>query len=107
MMTGSDLLWIEEINQGTGYANELWLEPAIGNTVNSIQLYLYGALRANVICLFNHHHHLFELLPSGKRYSYIKTRTTRFINTFYPKAITVLNSELNTPPETHVNTNMQ
>lgn len=48
MMTGSDLLWIEEINQGTGYANELWLEPAIGNTVNSIQLYLYGALRAKL-----------------------------------------------------------
>ncbi|KAL0150918.1 hypothetical protein M9458_053837 [Cirrhinus mrigala] len=39
-------------------------------------------------------HHLFERLPSGKRYRVIKTRTTRFKNSFYPKAITILNTEL-------------
>ncbi len=41
-------------------------------------------------------HNLFELLPSGKRYRSIKTRTTRFMNSFYPKAITItiLNTEL-------------
>lgn len=36
------------MNQGTGFANEFWLEPAIGNTVNSIQLYWNGALRAKI-----------------------------------------------------------
>ena len=35
--------------------------------------------------------YLFELLPSGKRYRSIRTRTTRFINSFYPKAVTILN----------------
>ena len=30
--------------------------------------------------------HLFESLPSGKRFRSIKTRTTRFSNSFYPKA---------------------
>ncbi len=39
-------------------------------------------------------YNLFELLPSGKRYRSVKTRTTRFINSFYPKAITILNTEL-------------
>ncbi|KAI2667379.1 RNA-directed DNA polymerase from mobile element jockey [Labeo rohita] len=43
-------------------------------------------------------HHLFERLPSGKCYKHgkqaIKTRTTRFMNSFYPKAITILNAEL-------------
>ncbi len=39
-------------------------------------------------------HNLFELLPSGKRYRSIKTRTTRFMNSFYPKAMTILNTEL-------------
>ena len=31
--------------------------------------------------------HLFESLPSGKRFRSIKTRTTRFSNSFYPKAV--------------------
>ncbi len=39
-------------------------------------------------------YNLFELLPSGKRYRFVKTRTTRFMNSFYPKAITILNTEL-------------
>lgn len=36
---------------------------------------------------------LFELLPSGRRYRCIKTRTTRLKNSFFPRAITILNSE--------------
>ena len=31
--------------------------------------------------------HLFESLPSGKWFRSIKTRTTCFINSFYPKAV--------------------
>ena len=42
--------------------------------------------------------YLFELLPSGKCYRSIRTRTTRFINSFYPKAVTILNSDLKINP---------
>ena len=54
-------------------------------------------------------HHLFELLPSGKRYKSIKTRTTRFVSSFFlPQRHH--HTELRTwkiTPETHVNTNNQ
>lgn len=45
---------------------------------------------------FHPAHHLFELLPSMKHYTCrsIKTRTTRFMNSFYPKAIIIMNSVL-------------
>ena len=33
--------------------------------------------------------HLFESLPSGKQFSSIKTRTTHFSNSFYPKAVQI------------------
>eukprot|EP00745_Piridium_sociabile_P018011 TRINITY_DN26857_c0_g1_i3.p1 TRINITY_DN26857_c0_g1~~TRINITY_DN26857_c0_g1_i3.p1 ORF type:complete len:180 (-),score=24.86 TRINITY_DN26857_c0_g1_i3:115-654(-) len=35
-------------------------------------------------------HHLFQLLPSGKRHRVIRTKTTRFQNSFYPLAVKVL-----------------
>ena len=31
--------------------------------------------------------HFFESLPSGKQFRSMKTRTTRFSNSFYPKAV--------------------
>ncbi|KAF7653031.1 hypothetical protein LDENG_00088520 [Lucifuga dentata] len=37
-------------------------------------------------------HHLFTLLPSGRRYRSLKTHTSRFQNSFYPSAIRELNS---------------
>jgi hypothetical protein len=37
---------------------------------------------------------LFELLPSGRRYRCIITKTNRFKNSFFPKAITSLNSHM-------------
>ncbi|KAF7669875.1 hypothetical protein LDENG_00100560, partial [Lucifuga dentata] len=37
-------------------------------------------------------HHLFDLLPSGRRYRCIKSRTTRFKNSFIPRAISLLNA---------------
>ncbi len=46
----------------------------------------------NIVKDFSHPgHHLFSLLPSGRRYRSIKTRTDRFSNSFYPRAIQSLN----------------
>ena len=41
-------------------------------------------------------HSLFELLPSGRRYRTLKTRTNRLKNSFYAKAITTLNTATHT-----------
>ena len=40
-------------------------------------------------------HRLFTLLPSGRRYRSLRTRTSRFRGSFFPAAVTLLNS---TPP---------
>ena len=37
---------------------------------------------------------LFDLLPSGRRYRCIRTKTNRFKNSFFPKALTTLNSHM-------------
>ena len=37
-------------------------------------------------------HHLFSLLPSGRRYRCIKSRTNRLKNSFFPWAIRTLNN---------------
>ncbi|KAL0154309.1 hypothetical protein M9458_050422 [Cirrhinus mrigala] len=42
-------------------------------------------------------HNLFQLLPSGKRYRSIKARSVRFLNSFFPQAVRVLNSNLPVP----------
>ena len=34
---------------------------------------------------------LFDLLPSGRRYRVIRSKTNRLKNSFFPKAITALN----------------
>ena len=49
--------------------------------------------KANSILIDSSHpgHKLFELLPSGRRYRSIKTRTNRLKNSFYPTAIISLN----------------
>uniref|UniRef100_A0A670JPL4 Reverse transcriptase domain-containing protein n=1 Tax=Podarcis muralis TaxID=64176 RepID=A0A670JPL4_PODMU len=39
-------------------------------------------------------HNFFELLPSGRRYRTMKTRTTRLLNSFYPRALIALNNDL-------------
>lgn len=39
-------------------------------------------------------HHLFDLLPSGRRFRTLKTRSTRLLNSFYPKATTTLNTTM-------------
>ncbi len=37
-------------------------------------------------------HSLFELLPSGRRYRALRTRTTRHRNSFFPQAIHLMNT---------------
>lgn len=53
-----------------------------------------GAKKAHSIIKNTFHpaHSLFGLLPSGRRYRAIKTRTNRLKNSFYPTAITILNA---------------
>ncbi|GAA6231448.1 uncharacterized protein LOC119782061 [Lates japonicus] len=41
---------------------------------------------------------LFDLLPSGRRYRCIKARTNRLKNSFFPRAVTTLNSHTQRPP---------
>ena len=42
-------------------------------------------------------HSLFTLLPSGKRYRSVKSRTTRLTNSFYPQAIRLVNDSFKHP----------
>ena len=51
--------------------------------------------RAETITRHSTHpaHHLFDLLPSGRCYRSIKTRTNRLWNSFFPQAITALNTK--------------
>ena len=69
----------------------------IGLKMPSIRsLYLSRSLRKSKRIVQDEYHpanHLFELLPSGKRYRSIKTKTTRFNNSFYPQALRFLNGE--------------
>ena len=37
-------------------------------------------------------YHIFDLLPSGRRYRTIRTRTNRFQKSFFPSAISILNN---------------
>uniref|UniRef100_A0A3P9ISK5 Reverse transcriptase domain-containing protein n=1 Tax=Oryzias latipes TaxID=8090 RepID=A0A3P9ISK5_ORYLA len=49
--------------------------------------------RARQIIKGSHHpnHHLFQLLPSGRRYRSHKARTNRLKNSFFPRAVNLLN----------------
>ena len=69
----------------------------IGLNMPSIRsLYLSRSLRKPKHIVQDAYHpanHLFELLPFGKRYRCIKTKMTRFNNSFYPQALRYLNGE--------------
>ncbi len=71
-------------------------ERIIGTTLPSLQeLYLSRvSKRAGKITLVPSHpaHSLFELLPSGRRYRALSTRTTRHRNSFFPQAIHLMNT---------------
>lgn len=68
----------------------------IGKSLPSVDsLYTYRTVkRAKKIISDPSHpaNHLFQLLPSGRRYRSLSTKTKRFINSFFPIAIRTLNS---------------
>ncbi len=68
----------------------------IGTTLPTLQeLYLSRvSKRAGKITLDPSHpaHSLFELLPSGRHYRALSTRTTRHRNSFFPQAIHLMNT---------------
>ncbi len=71
-------------------------EWIIGTTLPTLQE-LYSSRvskRAGKITLDPSHpaHSLFELLPSGRRYRALSTRTTRHRNSFFPQAIHLMNT---------------
>ncbi len=81
-------------------------ERIIGTTLPPLQeLYLSRvSKRAVKITLDPSHpaHSLFKLLPSGRRYRALSTRTTRHRNSFFPQAIHLMNTwTLNNKHETH------
>ena len=61
-------------------------------TIESIYLERIRS-KSNKILNDNSHpaNHIFELLPSGRRYRSIKSKTSRMRNSFFTKAISVLN----------------
>ncbi len=72
------------------------VERIIGTTLPTLQK-LYSSRvskRAVKITLDPSHpaHSLFELLPSGRRYRALSTRTTRHRNSFFPQAIHLMNT---------------
>ncbi len=71
-------------------------ERIVGTTLPTLQeLYLSRvSKRAGKITLDPTHpaHSLFELLPSGRRYRALSTRTTRHRNSFFPQAIHLMNT---------------
>ncbi len=71
-------------------------EWIIGTTLPPLQeLYLSRVSKSAVkITLDRSHpaHSLFELLPSGRRYRALSTRTTRHRNSFFPQAIHLMNT---------------
>ncbi len=69
-------------------------ERVIGTTLPTLQE-LYSSRvskRAVKITLDPSHPTLFELLPSGRRYRALSTRTTRHRNSFFPQAIHLMNA---------------
>ncbi len=71
-------------------------ERIVGTTLPTLQeLYLSRvSKRAGKITLDPAHpaHSLFELLPSGRRYRALSTRTTKHRNSFFPQAIHLMNT---------------
>ena len=63
--------------------------------------------RVNNILRDHHHpaHHLFQLLPSGRRFRAIRARTTRLANSLFPQAVRLLNNaplpSLTSPTDTN------
>lgn len=70
-------------------------EGVIGVSLPSVQELFQSRCRSRALNIVGDPphplHKYFELLPSGKRYRSLKSRTTRMINSFLPQAVRLLN----------------
>ncbi len=68
-------------------------ERIIGTTLLTLQeLYLSRVRKRAGKITLDPSHSLFQLLPSGRRYRALSTRTTRHRNSFFPQAIPLINT---------------
>ncbi len=84
-------IWPQKTTEGSPdcLANHWYNPPHSPRTV-----LIQSEQRAGKITLDPSHpaHSLFELLPSGRRYRALSTRTTRHRNSFFPQAIHLMNT---------------
>ncbi|KAL6463905.1 hypothetical protein MHYP_G00282960 [Metynnis hypsauchen] len=72
----------------------VWGSSATKHDLHRLQCIIRTRKRAEKISTDPSHprHHLFQLLPSGRRFSHMRIRTSRLKRSFFPQAITLLNS---------------
>ena len=102
ILTFSTIIWFNSLSQAE--------KRKLNSIVNSCSRIIGVALpsldklykdrlrtRCNKIILDRLHpaNNIFELLPSGRRYRCMKTKTNRFINSMFPSAIRLLNEHVN------------
>ncbi len=68
-----------------------WCQPAL----HMLHMSRVRKQAGNIIVDLSHPgHNLFQLLPSGRRYRALYTNTTRHTNSFFPQAITLMNTSI-------------
>lgn len=74
-------------------ASFIWADNALQSSFFWFSTHILINNRARIITkAFSHPgHHVFELLPPGRRYWLLKTRTSRLRDSFYPRTISALN----------------
>ena len=99
VLTYGLLVWFSSFTKAGQQALQRVVKTAgriIGTTLPEIStIYATRCLRrVHDILRDRHHpaHHLFHLLPSGRRYRSIQARTTRLTNSLYPQAVRLLNA---------------
>ncbi|KAK7921775.1 hypothetical protein WMY93_008677 [Mugilogobius chulae] len=109
VLTYGFLVWFSSCSKADQQALQRVVKAAgriIGTTLPGIStIFSTRCLRrVHNILRDQHHpaHHLFHLLPSGRRYRSIQARTSRLANSLYPQAVRLLNSApLTSLPPSH------
>ncbi|KAK7901608.1 hypothetical protein WMY93_018377 [Mugilogobius chulae] len=109
VLTYGFLVWFSSCSKADQQALQRVVKAAgriIGTTLPEIStIFSTRCLRrVHNILRDQHHpaHHLFHLLPSGRRYRSIQARTSRLANSLYPQAVRLLNSApLTSLPPSH------
>uniref|UniRef100_A0A3P9JJT9 Vitellogenin domain-containing protein n=1 Tax=Oryzias latipes TaxID=8090 RepID=A0A3P9JJT9_ORYLA len=99
VLTSGFLVWFHSCTKADQQRLQ-WVGKTAGKIIGTTlpemsSLYTIRCLkRVHNILHDQHHptHHLFHLLPLGRRYRYIKAKTTRLRNSLYPQAVRLLNS---------------